>query len=138
MIEKNEGYLMRLAESYDVIEEQGLFDGFKRYGLLRKNKKLSIYLLLCSDFSATYDVDKILEKIDLAEQSSKRINSYLCIVPFKNASKNMCMFFNGKTFVHFVFYNDYDNSLIYDKKFYYSGGKDIKKMIDVYSECFGK
>ena len=130
----NKSYLSEISTKYKI-EDVDLFGSdFSSYVLTVKRDR--IYLALCNDYSCSYDVNKILEEVSVLEEKSKKGNSYLCVMAADNPTKEMCTFFNGKSFVHFILIDNNAKNLVYDKKIYYSGVKHIKKLMDMYQKCF--
>lgn len=134
MNELNQKYLLRLSQQYRVTDVSSSERDFLLYQIERK--KSNCFLLLCNNYEITPDLLVVLEFITRFDSSFKYGNSYLCIVPTENATLDMCTQFNGDTFVHFLFVNISESRLLYDKDFYYVGGKQIKDLIGIYENCF--
>ena len=136
MFKLNERFLSKISEEYELENIEILDSDFISCSLIRQKSKEYIYLFLCKDYFVTSDVDLVLDKISFIDQSFKKGNSYLCVMPKVNSTLDMCTYFNGKSFMHFMFYDNNKSDLVYDKNFYYHGGKKVKKLIDIYRRCF--
>lgn len=137
MIMLNRKFLSKISEEYDMESVEMPDSGFLVYRLIhRKRKRVVFYLFLCKDFTISSDISAILDKISLWDYSFKNGNSYLCITPGNHAQIDMCTQFNGKSFLHFIIYDQKRNALIYDKDFYYHGSKYLKQLMDTYQNCF--
>lgn len=136
MFNLNERYLSKISKEYELKNIEILDSDFISYSLIRQKSKEYIYLFLCKDYFVSTDVDIVLDKISFFDQSLKEGNSYLCVMPNINSTVDTCTYFNGKSFMHFMFYDSNKNGLVYDKNFYYHGGKKVKKLIDIYQLCF--
>ncbi len=130
----NQLYLFELSKKYKI-ENIAIFEkDFSSYCVsLHKN---NVCLILCNDYNASQSVDIVLKKISLLENSCKKGNSYLCVMSTESPTKDLCTHCNGQSFVHFIFLDKHTNDLVYDKKIYYFGVKQIKQMIDVFLSCF--
>lgn len=134
VITLNELYLTYLLKIYTV-QSVDLFDyGFTSYIL--STKRDSMYLILCNHYNDSMEVDTVLQRISKFDETLAKGTSYLCIMSAKNPASESCTHCNGKSFVHFVFFDNITNVLKYDKKFYYFGSKLIKKAIDIFVSCF--
>lgn len=135
MTKLNQLYLSKLTEKYEI-EKTELFEKeFSSYKVLL-NKRNIIYLMLCNDYTSIHNVNEVLDIISILERNHKKGNSYLCIVPMEEPTVDLCTHFNGKSFVHFIFYSKESNTLTYDKNIYYLGSKHMKCLIDIYQTCF--
>lgn len=140
MIELNKKLLSEIPEKYEIKTVDILADKFSSYELC-KNRDLfkeTVYLLLSNDYSMPQEVETILEEITIWEKSKalKHGNSYLCVMPVIHGNKDMCTFFNGNSFCHFILFDIDKKCLFYNKDFYYSSGKRIKELIDICQRIF--
>lgn len=133
----NQLYLSELSKQYKIESVEMFEFGFSSY-CISPNKREHIYLLLCDNWSSSFDVYFVLDKLSLIESSSKEGNCYLCIMPADNPIIDLCTHCNGKSFVHFIFPDKHAKSLIYDKNFYYCGGKQVKRLMDIFQNCFNE
>ena len=131
----NQNFLHQIAKTYNIENVEICKNGFSAYRL-STNKRNAVYLVLCDDFTVLSDMDFLLDQILIWDQSLKNGNSYLCVMPLIHAEADLCTYCNGKSFVHFVLYDSETSRLVYDKKFYYSGSKQVKQLIDAYQMCF--
>ena len=131
----NKKYLLRLSEEYKIESGNMFGNAFSAYCLIQ-NKKSRIYLILCNDYTTSFDIGYILNRVSSLDKAYKNGSSYLCVMPLDNPTTELCTYCNGKSFVHFIFFDKHTNSLVYDKKIYYSGSKHIKQLIEIYQECF--
>lgn len=135
MIVLNKMFLLNLAEKYQIEKIDN--DEFKDFSYYRvSNKKTKLDLILCNDNNTFPHIDVVLSKIALLEKQTKKGTSYLCIMPQYSPKIEMCTHCNGKSFVHFVFYDDQTHHLVYDLKIYYFGVKFVKQLIKTYQNCF--
>lgn len=134
MSELSQLYLTKLSEQY---ETKGIPISETVFSLFLVSKKKPVcYLLFCDNCDTPPNLDSILEAVNRLDESHKYGNSYLCVMHKKDADKDMCTYFNGKSFVHFIFSDPPSGNLIYDTDFYYFGAKHIKRLIAIYQECF--
>ena len=133
----NQVFLSKIREEYTVNCMESPINGFSLYGLSSNKKEVGYtFLVLCKDYDSSHRVEEILNGIDLLEKGQKKGNSYLCIMSAEKPTVDLCTYFNGKSFVHFILLDNCFNKLVYDKKFYYYGGKIIKRLMDTYQKCF--
>lgn len=130
----NQMFLSELSKAYSLERVRAIFDGFSAYRV--KIKEDCVYLLLNDDFSISHDIDTTLETISSHEKSEKHGASYLILMAKENPKKKQCTNFNGRSFAHFIFCDKTTKNLVFDKDFYYSGSKAVKKLIDIYQDCF--
>lgn len=131
----NKIYLSYLSAKYDIKEDDFLGNDFESFRILKERKQIAC-LALCNNYAIERDVNSALERISALEEHGKKGNSYLLIIPKKNPTLELCTHFNGKSFVHIIFYDKDTNSLTYDKRIYYLGVKSIKRLIDAFQFCF--
>ncbi len=131
----NQLYLSKLSKQYKLESLKMFESGFSSY-CLSLNKRNVAYLILCTNSNASFNIGGVLDRIALFDNARKMGSSYLCVMPMENPSIEQCTHCNGKSFVHFIFFDVNTNSLMYDKKIYYLGSKQIKKLIDIYQNCF--
>ena len=135
MFDLNQLYLSEISKQYKIESLEMFESGFSSY-CLSLNKKERVYLILCNNYSFSFEVNFVLDKLSLIESTIEKGNSYLCIMPMEKPTIDLCTHFNGKSFVHFIFLDKHTNDLVYDKKIYYFGVKQIKQMIDAFLTCF--
>lgn len=133
----NQLFLSELSKQYKLESLEMFENGFSSY-CLSMNKKEQVYLILCNNYSLSFDVNKILDKISLIESAKEMGSSYLCIMPMENPTIDLCTHCNGKSFVHFIFLDIHTKDLIYDKKIYYFGSRHVKRLIDIFQNCFAE
>lgn len=133
----NQLYLSEISKQYKLESLEMFESGFSSY-CLSLNKKERVYLILCNDYSFPFDVNFVLEKLSFIESAIEKGNSYLCIMPMEKPAIDLCTHCNGKSFVHFIFLDNYTRDLIYDKRIYYWGCKQVKRLIDIFQNCFNK
>jgi hypothetical protein len=133
----NQLYLSELSKQYKIESVEMFEFGFSSY-CISPNKRERVYLLLCDNLSSSFDVYFVLDKLSLIESASKAGNSYLCIMPADNPIIDLCTHCNGKSFVHFIFLDKHTRCLVYDKKIYYWGCKQVKRLIDIFQNCFNE
>ena len=131
----NQLYLSKLLKQYEIERIEMFENDFSAY-CVSLNKRVRIYLILCDHYSVFCDINTILDRISLLERNLKTGNSYLCVMPLDNPTKELCTHCNGKSFVHFMFFDTRTNDLVYDKGIYYLGSKQVKRLIDIYQDCF--
>lgn len=133
----NQKYFKEISKKYEIENIKKVEREFTLYRIsLDKNK--IVYLVLCNNYTSSSEVNLILDEISSLEKNIKTGNIYLCIMPLENPSIELCTYFNGKNFVHFIFYDKYKNNLVYDKNIYYAGCKMVKQLIDIYQNCFNE
>lgn len=130
----NEVFLCEIYDRYEVVEVKIFNGNFTTYQV-KKNKRNIVYLMLFDNDKNLYDVNMLLNKISSWDNISEYGKSYLCIIPTNDPIPEMCTYFNGKSFVHFIFVNKKTN-LIYDKKIHYLGSKIVMELMDIYQTCF--
>lgn len=130
----NQKYLIELLKKYNVETVNPLTTDFSTYCV--SNKKCTTYLSVCNDYDATIDINAVLNSVSVLESSKRNGNSYLCIVPKKRQTLEMCTHCNGKSFVHFIFVDINTKTLLYDKHIYYLGSKHVKQMMQIFRCCF--
>ena len=133
----NQLYLSELSKQYKIESVEMFETGFSSY-CISLNKRERVYLFVCNNWSSSFDVDFVLDKLSLIESTFEKGNSYLCIMPVENPSIDLCTHCNGKSFVHFIFLDKYTRCLTYDKKIYYWGCKQVKRLIDIFQNCFNQ
>ena len=131
----NQLYLSELSKQYKLEGFEMFGNGFSSY-YLSLGKRERVYLILCNNYSDSFEVSTILDKISSVESTNEKGRSYLCIMPMKNPTTDLCTYCNGKSFVHFIFFDNQTRDLIYDKKIYYLGSRQVKRLIDVFEKCF--
>jgi len=137
MFDLNQLYLSEISKQYKFESLEMFESGFSSY-CLSLNKKDQVYLILCNDYSSPFDVNFVLENLSLTESTIEKGNSYLCIMPMENPTIDLCTHCNGKSFVHFILLDNHTRDLIYDKKIYYSGSRQVKQLIDIFQKCFNE
>ena len=133
----NQLYLSEISKQYKLESLEMFESGFSSY-CVSLNKKERVYLILCNDYRFLFDVNFVLDKLSLIESTVEKGNSYLCIMPMEKPTIDSCTHCNGKSFVHFIFLDNYTRGLIYDKRIYYRGCKQVKRLIDIFQNCFNE
>ncbi len=128
-------FLKTVSDEYIIQEDHSIREGVCTYRLHHKKQHLCD-LLLCNNFQKSYDIQDILATIDQQEACSDHHNSYICIMPLCDATKENAVLFNGRSFVHFVFVDCNHNRVVYDETISYWGSKHIKRVMKIYQECF--
>ena len=137
MSDLNQLYLSEISKQYKIESLEMFESGFSSY-CLSLNKKEQVYLILCNDYSFSFEVNFVLDKLSLIESTIEKGNSYLCIMPMEKPTIDLCTHCNGKSFVHFIFLDNYTRGLIYDKRISYWGCKQVKRLIDIFQNCFNE
>ena len=136
----NRKFLDILEQKYKIERVHNLPTNFSVYYLCKhkKNKygKYGKYLFLPNDRNTVYDINDVLDCVSILDKDEKLGYDCLGIMSLEKATKDMCFYFNGKSFVHFIFIDEYENRLIYDKNFYYYCAKEIKEIMDIYQNCY--
>ena len=131
----NKQILTQISDEYSKNMIDILPDQFCSYELITKRFLFTerTYLFLPRNYFAAKRLDSILESITAWEKQNalKSGNTYVAILPAENASKEMCLFFNGQSFTHFIVYDVENYNIFYDKDFYYTSSKRIKVIIDI-------
>lgn len=131
----NNQILTEIPDEYARNTDVFFAEEFSCYELIKKRFFVDekVYLILPKDYSICGSVDSVLEAITDWEKKSalKNGNTYIVVLPVKRADRDMCMFSNGQSFTHFVLYDKGGQALLYDKDFFYSGSKGIKRIIDI-------
>lgn len=133
----NQLYLSEISKQYKLESLEMFESGFSSY-CVSSNKKERVYLILCNDYRVLFDVTFVLNKLSLIESAVEKGSSYLCVMPMEKPTIDSCTYCNGKSFVHFIFLDNYTRGLIYDKRIYYSGCKQVKRLIDIFQNCFNE
>ena len=127
-------YISLLAKNYKIVKLDLGDSRFSVYSF-KENSMKGIYVWLYIDFTSSIDIDCVLNTLSLYDHTSKEGKSYLCIIPAEYTDTELCTHCNGKSFVHFVFYN-LKKQVICDKSIYYAGSNKIKCLLDHFVACF--
>lgn len=132
----NEEYLLEISKKYEIRRIAMFEKDFSSYCLLLHKK--SIYLIVSNDYSKIFNVNMVLEKVSIFDNNCKSGSSYICVMATENPTIENCTHCNGKSFVHFIFYDNHTNGLVYDKDIFYFGSKQIRQLVEIYQNCFNE
>lgn len=128
-------FLGELSGQYGLKSIELGFDNFKTFEV---HCKRTINYMLIYEKDLIYEPLKVMEHLAIFDAQISQGVSYLCIMPIEEPMLSMCTHFNGKSFIHFLFIDKTRGCLMYDKDFYYSGAKCIKKIMDICEKHFKK
>ena len=132
----NQIYLSMILKLYKAESVEIFSSNFLSYRLVHKTRNDIILVLSNNNNSSCFDC--FFDELSLFEDEEKNGNSYICLMPTKEASVEECTKFNGKSFVHFVFLDFQKKKIVLDKDFYYFGSKHIKKLMNICEEAFSQ
>ena len=131
----NNAYLEEINKLYKTEFVSVFFSNFKLYNII--NKKNDIYLLLPLDqLEEEVNTTMLLKELNKFENSSKKSKCFVCVIPKVDLNISPTLFFNGKSFIHFILFDNNMREIVFNNDFFYSNSKEIKNLQNLYNKLF--
>lgn len=121
-----------LSKKYALSTPVQCDEFFTQYLVTNKRKKA--YLFLVNDYNIKITLNYTFDMISSIDKNEKGGFSYIIMMSAEKIMPEMSFYFNGKSFIHYVFFNE-KREVVFFKDFFYSDSKFVKEVIRQIVEC---